>query len=176
MRTILACSCVIPLLLGVPAAAAPAHKPAPEKPAATPKALGTFDDWTAATYEQGGQTVCYAFTRAQKSTPDLPKRGQVLLTVTERPNARDSIAIEAGFAFAPKAEVKLEVGSTSLDFYTAQRNAFARDDKAAVAAFDKGSRAVAQSPGPSDKQVTDTFSLHGFSAAHAAIVKACPGK
>lgn len=177
MRTILACSCVLPLLFALPATAAPTpHKPAPAKPAATPKALGTFDDWTAATYDQSGQTVCYAFTKAQKSTPDLPKRGQVLLTVTERPNARDSVAIEAGFSFAANAAVKVEVGSTTLDFYTAQRNAFARDDKAAVAAFEKGSQAVAHSPAPSDKQVTDTFSLKGFSAAHAAIIKACPGK
>jgi hypothetical protein len=177
MRTILACSCVLPLLLGQAAAAAPApHKPAPEKPAAAPKALGTFDDWTAATYDQSGQTVCYAFTRAQHSAPEVPKRGQVLLTVTERPGARDSVAMEAGFGFAPNAAVKVEVGSATLDFYTAQRNAFARDDKAAVAAFDRGSRAVAHAPGPNDRQVTDTFSLKGFSAAHAAILKACPGK
>ncbi len=42
------------------------------------------------------------------------------------------------------------------------RNAFARDGKAAVTAFGKGSRAIARSPGP--KEVTDTFSLKGFGA------------
>ena len=47
-------------------------------------------------------------------------------------------------------------------------------DGMAVAAFDRGSRAISRSPEP--KEVTDTFSLKGFEAAYAAIVKACPPK
>jgi hypothetical protein len=43
-------------------------------------------------------------------------------------------------------------------------------------ALAKGSRAIARSPGPKDVSVTDTFSLKGFEAAYAAIVKACPAK
>ena len=98
----------------------------------------------------------------------------MVLTVTERSSGRDAVAIEAGFTYAPNASVTLQVDQKGLEFYTAGRNAFARDGKAAVAAFDKGSRAIARSPGP--KEVTDTFSLKGFSAAYAAIVKACPPK
>ena len=68
----------------------------------------------------------------------------------------------------------VQVDQTGLEFYTAKRNAFARDGKAAVTAFGKGSRAIARSPGPKDATVTDTFSLKGFAPAYAAIVKACP--
>jgi hypothetical protein len=68
------------------------------------------------------------------------------------------------------------VDQTGLEFYASQRNAFARDGKAAVAAFQRAARAIARSPGPKDQQITDTFSLKGFSAAYAAIVKACPAK
>ncbi|HVY17371.1 MAG TPA: invasion associated locus B family protein [Rhodopila sp.] len=161
------------------ALAAPAHKPAPaRKPApaapAGPKEIGKFQDWTAATHEESGQTVCYAFVRAQSSVPTLPKRGPVILTVTERPSLRDTIAIDAGFNYAPNASVTVQVDQTGLEFYTSGRDAFARDGKAAVTAFQKGSRAIARSPGA--KEVTDTFSLQGFSAAYAAIVKACPAK
>src|SRR6185312_3024236 len=55
------------LTLTLPAAAhtAPAH-PAP---AAGPKSIGKFDDWTAATHLESGQTVCYAFVRAESSSP-----------------------------------------------------------------------------------------------------------
>ncbi len=156
---------------------APAHKPAATPaPAAGPKSIGKFDDWTAATHQESGQTVCYAFTRAQSSAPALPGRGPVILTVTERPSGRDAVAIEAGFTFANNAAVTVQVDQTALDFYTAQRNAFARDGKAVVAAFHKGARAISRSPGPKDAQVTDTFSLKGFSAAYAAINKACPPK
>jgi hypothetical protein len=152
----------------------PAH-PAPAA-AAGPKSIGKFDDWTAATHQESGQTVCYAFTRAQSSAPALAGRGPVVLTVTERPSGRDAVAIEAGFAYGANAAVTMQVDQTALDFYTDKRNAFARDGKAVVVAFQKGSRAIARSPGPKDAQVTDTFSLKGFSAAYAAIVKACPGK
>lgn len=158
-----------------PAHAAPAKatKAAPAKTAA-PKEIGKFEDWTAATHLESGQTVCYAFVRAATSLPALPNRGPVILTVTERPALRDTVAIDAGFTYAANATVTVQVDQTGLDFYTSGRDAFARDGKAAVAAFQKGARAIARSPAA--KEVTDTFSLKGFSAAYAAIVKACPPK
>jgi invasion protein IalB len=170
-----------PLLLGLSLivafpAAAETKKPEPAHPAAShaPKELAKFDDWTAATHEEAGQTVCYALTRAQTSTPSLPGRGEVVLTVTERTAARDTVAIEAGFDYAKGAAVTVQVDQAGLDFFTRDRDAYARDSKAAVTAFQKGERAIARSPGTKGQQVTDSFSLKGFSAAYAAIVKACP--
>jgi len=163
------------LLLALPAAAQtkkPTHPAAAA--AAGPKKTGDFGDWTAATHAESGQTVCYAFTRVQSSTPTLPGRGAVVLTVTERSSGRDAVAIEAGLAYGKDATVTVQVDQTGLEFYTSGRNAFARDGKAAVTAFNKGSRAIARSPAP--KEVTDTFSLKGFGQAYAAIVKACPAK
>ena len=139
-----------------------------------PKSIGTFQDWQAATHTEGGQPVCYALTRA-KPAGALPGRGEVVLTVTQRPTLRDAVAISAGFAYAANAEVKVEAGQAKLDFYTAQRSAFARSGPAAVAAFTKAAHALATSPGPRGP-VADTFSLKGFSAAYAAINKACPPK
>jgi hypothetical protein len=98
----------------------------------------------------------------------------VILTVTERSSGRDAVAIEAGFSYAANASVTGQVDQTGLEFYTSGRNAFARDGKAAVAAFSRSSRAIARSPAP--KEVTDTFSLKGFGEAYKAIVKACPAK
>ena len=86
----------------------------------------------------------------------------MVLTVTERPSGRDTVAIEAGFSYAANATVTVQVDQAGLEFYTSGRNAFARDGKAAVTAFGKGSRAIARSPAP--KEVTDTFSLKGFGA------------
>jgi hypothetical protein len=181
MRSFLTCLAVA--LLTVPAIAQtrsqrhePARPPAHPVPAA-PRAIGKFEDWTAATHLEAGQTVCYAFTRAVASSPPLPGRGDVVLTVTQRPGgARDAVAISAGFAYAANAEVGLQVDGTTLPFYTAQRSAFARDGHAAVAAFERGRQAIAKSPGPRNAAVTDTFNLRGFSPAFAAINKACPGK
>ena len=164
-------------------AKAPAHAQAhtsahtASRPAsAPPKPIGKFDEWQAATHQEGGQQVCYAFTLASSSLPALPGRGGVVLTVTERTGGRDTVAISAGFAYAPGTEVQMGVDQTQLAFYTAGRSAFARDGKAAVAAFEKGRQAVAKSPGPRNAAVSDSFSLRGFSPAYAAISKACPAK
>lgn len=166
---------LLPLSLALATAATAAPHRAVSHPASTsPKKLGDFNDWTAATYDQGGRTVCYAFSRAEKTSTDIGRNG--ILTVTELPTMRDSVAIEAGFAFAPKATGKLEVGDGNFDLYTAQHNAYARDSKAVVAAFSRGAKAIAHLPGPHDKPVTESYSLIGFSAAHAAILKACPAK
>jgi hypothetical protein len=178
MNTRFRCFLTFALLLALPAAAETKKTVAPAHPAAAaangPKKIGDFGDWIAATHAESGQTVCYAFTRAQSSTPALPGRGAVVLTVTERSSGRDAVAIEAGFSYAPNASVTVQVDQAGLEFYTSGRNAFARDGKAAVTAFGKGSRAIARSPGA--KEVTDTFSLKGFDKAYAAIVKACPAK
>jgi len=164
---------VVAAVIALPAAAQ-TSKPA-TKPAG-PKQLGKFGDWTAATHQEAGGTVCYAFVRAQSSSPSLQGRGEVVLTVTQRTSGRDAVAIAAGYAYPANAAVAVQVDQTGLDFYTAQRNAFARDGKAAVAAFQRGSRAIARAPGPRSGQVTDTFSLAGFSDAYKAIVKECPAR
>lgn len=172
----------VPLLLLAPTAwgqARPTHPVAhaPARPAANaPKSIGKFDDWQAATHQEAGQLVCYAFTRASASSPALPGRGDVVLTVTQRPGGRDAVAITAGFAYAAGAEVQVAVDGTALPFYTANRSAFARDGRAVVAAFEKARQAVARSPGPRNAQVSDTFSLRGFGPAYAAINRACPAK
>ncbi len=144
---------------------------------APPHAIGHFEDWTAAVHQESGQTVCYAFTRAAASAPSLPGRGDVVLTVTQRPGGiHDAVAISAGFAYSANSEVAVQVEGTTLPFYTAQRSAFARDGHAAVAAFERGRQAVAKSPGPRNTMLTDTFNLRGFSPAFAAINKACAVK
>jgi len=169
---------LLALVLATPAFAQAPKKP-PEKPApaaaAEPKELGKFEDWIAATHQESGQTVCYAFVRASTSAPALPSRGPVILTVTERPTGRDAVAITAGYTYPKGAAVTMQVGTTGLDFYTSGSDAFARDGKAAVAAFQKGEQALTRAPGPREGQVmADTYSLKGFSAAYAAINKACP--
>lgn len=177
MRTALA---LLLTALALPVAAQAQKKP-PPKPAppaaAAPKELGRFEDWIAATHPESGQTVCYAFVPAKNSAPALPGRGQVILTVTERPSGRDAVAITAGYTYPKDAAVTMQVETTGFDFYTAGSDAFARDGKAVVVAFQKGVQAVSRAPGPKEGQViADTYSLRGFSAAYAAINKACPAR
>ncbi len=163
------------LLLAVPAAAdTPQPPPHAARAGGGPQPIGTFEDWTAATNREGGQTICYAFTRARASTPALAGRGDVVLTVTERAAGRDAVAISAGFAFAANAAGRLSVDAAAFDLYTAQRSAFVRDGHAAALAMQRGRQAVAHLPGPKGAEIADTFSLKGFPQAYAAIVRRCP--
>ncbi len=171
----------LPLLGAVPAAAQP-HKPATTAPAKAvgPKSIGTFEDWTAATNTEAGQTICYAFVRASHSTPATLKRGEALLTVTQRPGGRDAVAITAGFTLPANAVVAVTVGSTALEFaapsLTARSSAYARDGHAAAAAFGHATQVTARLPASKNATVVDTFSLKGFTRAYEAINKACPAK
>ncbi len=160
------------LLLPFVTVAAPAKTP--DAPAR--KSIGTFDDWQAATNVEAGQTVCYAFTRGKTASRKLPGRGDVVLTVTRRGAAQDAVALNAGFAYGPNASVALQIDKLTVDFYTAQRYAFARDGLAVIAAFQKAANATAKSPVPKAADVTDSFSLKGFKQAYDAISKACPTK
>jgi hypothetical protein len=141
--------------------------------AAAPRRLGTFGEWTAATYTDDGQKICYAFTPASRSEP---RRDGVMLMVTQRGASRDEVAIRTGHSYARGTpDITVAVGSTELDFYTGSDTAHARDRRAAVAAFRAGREAVARGPGPNGRgNTTDTFSLSGFSAAHDAISRECP--
>ena len=156
---------------------APPH--AARKPLARPQLIGSWGAWRAATHQAAGATVCYAFTRTASSSPPLRGRGDVVLTVTERPGApRDAVALSAGFTYPPGSAVDMVAGDVRLAFYTAQRAAFARSGHEAVHAFEvaggKRALASAHSPAPHGRSVTDMFSLDGFSPAHTAIQKACP--
>lgn len=151
---------------------------AQNRAAGGPQRLGNFGNWTAATHQEGGGKVCYAFTRAAKSEGG-GARQNVMLTVTQRPQGRDQVAASLGYAFRREnnrdAEITGAVGSNELRFYGVQNNAFAQEGSAAVAAFKAGRDLVIKGPGPQGKgATTDTFSLSGFSAAYEAISKECP--
>jgi hypothetical protein len=139
--------------------------------AAGPQTLGNYANWVAAVYQENGQQVCYASTRALGSTPPVANRAAPVLTVTERLAGRDAVSLGG---VPGNGGTTMYVDGAGLEFYPAAGNAYASDGASAVAAFRSGNQAVVQSTSPYNGQVTDTFSLIGFSAAYAAINAACP--
>lgn len=140
-----------------------------------PKIIGHFEDWTAATKTASFQTLCYAFTRVQNSSPNLPGRGAVILWATRGRGGVDSVRMDAGFTFAANSAVTVQAGQTRLYFNTAQGQAFPGSGDEAVAAFKEPNvhQITTNAPGPNGAPVTDTFSVRGFPAAHEAIRVAC---
>ena len=137
-----------------------------------PQKLGEFQSWTAASFAEGGQKTCYAFARPSKSEP---ARKDVLLTVTHRQAARDTVTISAGYAFPRNAEATVTVSGNDLNFYTAGSTAAARDGGMVVSAMRSGREMLLRGPVTNGRAASsDTFSLSGFTAAYEAISKECP--
>jgi hypothetical protein len=141
--------------------------------AARPSKIGDYGAWTAAQYTEDGRKVCYAFVRPSKSEPG--GRQGVLLSVTHRPGARDTVTIASGYGYPRNAEAMLSVGATQVPFYTAGSTAAARDGAAVVRLLRNGKDAVLKGPAASGRgTVSDSFPLAGFGGAHDAMSKECP--
>ncbi len=164
--------CAGALLLPVPAMAQAPARP-PPAPAAGPRPIGTFGAWTAALHTENGARVCYMLARANRETN--PARAPTL-TVTHRTGLRDQVALQGeGLCFQRNAAGTLKVGETDLPLTTHGDTAYARDNRAAIAALRGGRDAVARLPGPNGRGTTsETFPLNGFSAAYDAIARECP--
>jgi hypothetical protein len=165
------------MLLSLTAGAPTAHAQGANRAAAPrPAMIGEFQSWTAASHQESGQKVCYAFTRA-RNIDGVPGRdaNNVMLLVTHRTNGRDQVAVRVGFNFARGAEGRLIVATGDFPMQTSGDTAFARDGRAVVAALRAGREALHRGPGPNGRgQATDTFALAGFTQAYEAINRECP--
>jgi hypothetical protein len=167
--------CLVLLAISGPALADTAHPPAHRAThGGAPKPIGTYGQWQAATHREGDAVTCFVFTRAEASPQRIPGRGDVVLSVTRRPQSHDVAALSAGFVLSGHEDALLQAGSTKMLFYIAGRSAFARDNAAAIAAFGHEGSVVAKLHGPRGITAIDHFSLKGFASAYAALAKVCP--
>lgn len=150
--------------------------------ASQPRALGTFEAWTAAELAERGGKICYMVARPAKSDPQNVRRGDILLMVTHRQAAkqRDEVSFQSGYPFKEGAPVVMEIDKKRFELFTNPKvdpeSAWSRDgamDKALVEAMRKGEALLVRGESTRNTQTTDTFSLMGFSKAYAEIGKAC---
>ncbi|MBB3066361.1 invasion associated locus B family protein [Limibacillus halophilus] len=141
--------------------------------------LGSFQQWTAYTYESGGQKICFMSATPAKAEGNYTRRGNISAMVTHRParETRDVVSIEAGYTYQDGSDVTVTVENRSFALFTQEGNAWARDsetDKAMVTAMKAGLDMVVQGVSSRGTKTKDTYSLKGFTAAYDAISKACP--
>ncbi|NKC32332.1 invasion associated locus B family protein [Falsiroseomonas selenitidurans] len=149
------------------------------QPRAQPQRLGAHQSWTAATHQEGGQKICYAFARSGDG--ENAARRNVMLTVTHRPAGRDQVAVSVGQALPRGAEAVMTVTSSggNNDFRSygvVGASAFFQGGTTLIDAFRAGRDAMVRTPGAGGRPVTDTFSLIGFTAAYEAISRECPAR
>lgn len=155
-------------LLSGPASAAP-----PE-----PKLIGIFRDWNAFMLDEASGPVCWMVSRPKKQEGDFTKRGDVFLLITHRPAERsfDVVNFIAGYPFADRSEVQVQIGKQSFKLFSEGEQAWARDeatDKAIAQSLRQGSTLVIRGTSLRGSRTTDTFSLAGSGGAYQAIGSAC---
>ena len=151
--------------------------------AAEPKVLGTFKDWNAFAFDEGGHKVCYMSSQPKKKDPANVKRGDIYVLVTHRPGEKsfDVVSFIAGYSFKKESEASVDLGSKSFKLFTDGETAWARDadtDKALVAAMKdaKGKPMVMKGTSGRGTKTADTYSLDGLAEAYTAINAACSVK
>ena len=141
--------------------------------------IGTHGKWTAYTYTENKQPVCYIAAKPEKSEGAYKNRDEVLMLVTHRPGekAYDVVSVVAGYQYKPDSDAVVTVGAQKFDLFTVGTDrAWARDakiDRAIAQAMIKGNAAVVRGTSSRNTSTTDTFSLNGFTAAYKAISDTC---
>jgi hypothetical protein len=149
--------------------------------AADPRLLGTFKDWNAFAFEEGGNKVCYISSQPKKKEPENVRRGDIYVLVTHRPadKSLDVVSLIVGYPFKKDSEASVDVDGKGFKLFTDGETAWARDaetDKALAAAMRAGKAMVVKGTSSRGTKTTDTYSLDGVTQAYEAINAACDVK
>jgi hypothetical protein len=145
--------------------------------AQNPKAIGSFGNWQALTFEENGKPGCYVIAEPDRKEGAYSSRGQVYALVTHRPSDKsfDVVTIMAGYTYKQGSEVTVQIGTDKFALFTEEGMAWAsdEDDRKLVDAMKKGSEMSIHGVSSRGTETTDTYSLSGFTKAYTAIGTAC---
>jgi len=149
-----------------------------EAHATEPRLIGTFGDWSAYTFMEGANKVCYMAARPKKSEGAYSQRGNIHALITHRPGegTRNVFSYIAGYAYKPDSEVTISAAGQTFKLFTQDETAWASDaesDNRLVDSIRKGSSMVVKGVSQRGTKTTDTFGLKGSSDAHDSISREC---
>lgn len=147
--------------------------------AAQPQVLGEYGDWTAWTYNESGNLICYMSSTPKKDEGKYTKRGDIFVIITHRPAEKsfDEVSFMAGYTFKSGAPMTVKIGNKTF------KNTFTEGDKAwmvsnaedknLIAEMKRGSRMIVDGTSSRGTATKDTYSLKGFTSAYNAITAKC---
>ena len=144
-----------------------------------PTELGEYGDWTAYSYKEGKNLVCYMASTPKKDEGNYKKRGDIYAVVTHRPadKSYNVVNFVAGYDYKKGSSVIVKIGTTAFNnLFTNGDNAWAPDsstDKKLVEAMKRGQRMIVEGTSSRGTKTKDTYSLAGFSKAYKAISAKC---
>lgn len=147
--------------------------------ASVPTEIGEYGDWTAYSYKDGKNTVCYMASTPKKDEGKYKTRGEIYAVVTHRPAEKSYNVVNfvAGYTYKNNSNVVVKIGTTTFNnLFTNGDNAWAPDnatDKKLVDAMKRGQKMTVEGVSARGTKTKDTYSLAGFSGAYRAISAKC---
>ncbi|KAF0119448.1 MAG: hypothetical protein FD149_42 [Rhodospirillaceae bacterium] len=150
---------------------------APGAAAQTVSSIGADGAWTAYTFTEDKGKVCYVLAYPSHSEGKYTRRGEMYAIITHRPGqgSYGTVSVAAGYPYTPGATVQVTIEERTFTLTGEDETAWAQDgdSKDLVAAMKNGHEMTVTGVSRRGTKTVDTFSLAGFTAAHALIDKAC---
>lgn len=143
--------------------------------AASPKSLGQFGDWNAATYAKGDLTRCFIMSKPSSEEPSNLRHGDVFFFVQTGEKATDTeSSFQTGYDFARNSVVTVTIGDDSFRMLTEGSNAWLERlerEPALLAAMRGGSSMTLEARSLRGNVTSYTFSLAGVTAASRMLAR-----
>jgi len=144
-----------------------------------PEEIGQFKDWTAYSYKEGKNIVCYMASTPKKDEGNYKVRGDIYAIVTHRPadKSYNVVSFIAGYPYKKGASVVVKIGTTAFNnLFPNGETAWAPDsvtDKKLVEEMKRGEKMIVEGISARGTKTKDTYSLAGFTGAYNAISSKC---
>jgi hypothetical protein len=143
-----------------------------------PKLTGTHGDWSVYTKGSGGEQICYVLSGAKSESPSNVNHGDIYFMVSNWKNgaASEQPSFMAGYSLKTTRAPKAQVGSTGVNMFAADNEAFISEDsdeRRLVAKMRAGSTMTVSAVSARGTQTRYTFSLKGVTAALRQAKSAC---
>jgi invasion protein IalB len=146
--------------------------------AQAPNLIGTYGDWSAYSFTENGNKVCYMVTQPTKAEGNYSKRGDIFALVTHRPGekTKNVFSYITGYTYKNDSDVTVNIDGKNFTLFTQKDMAWTPsqdEDNRLAENIRKGSKMVVKGTSARGTLTTDTISLKGSGGAHDAISKAC---
>ncbi len=150
---------------------APAH-------ANEPRLIGTYGDWSAYMFTEGGKKVCYMASKPKKAEGNYTRRGEIFALITHRPSegTRNVFSYIAGYPYKSGSDVSVNVDDKAFTLFTQDDTAWtpdAKTDNTLANMVKQGSKMVVRGESGRGTKTVDTFGLSGSTKAHNKISQEC---
>ncbi len=146
--------------------------------ASDPKLIGTYGDWSAYSFTENGNKVCYMTSQPKTAVGNYTKRGDIFALVTHRPaeGTKNVFSYMTGYSYKPDSSVSVKIDSKNYNLFTQGDTAWTADaaaDNSITNSIKVGSKMVVVGTSSRGTVTTDNFSLSGSTKAHQIISKEC---